>query len=664
MLVLNQNFTMIYRMHLLSWKGTQGRRLLIQTELGRLDKCIEKYTPLFLITFCLFTSCVLVLAGGYFTILGGVIGLMLMFVVLTYIGRVGNAIYIYSRKNFFFTLGFAFLYFYLVFRNYTLVIYGGQDPGYYQIYADVLSRGFGARFDSSAFEHFNNSGSYNLWSTNNTPSSSEIQFYPLLPTTLSLLIPIIGSNAYPVLAILCNLFVVCVVFDFLLSQKKLDNFFLPLVWLFIPATVWFSRIPASEILSTPLVLIALLLPFIISPKTKLIFWIYFFMSACLLLCRANPLLPTFLILGILWDFVLAKPSSLITFNFIKKFLAILIGSITAICFYVIFQPSFWTTYLIVELRKPTLFIISFLILFAILAVMLKTITSPILTFGVKSTYLINNVVRFIPLPIFLIINIYVLFSESWGVYLPENFGIGSSLYQRFGHTPFAFLLISLGFTLFLFKFKNTYIQMYFFALLTLCLLAVALRSPGIPYSYYFQRYWWSEVCLIVFLILVTSSYQNNVTQKNLTRNSLLRNSLVFLTILCQGIAFNLNSTKFTETGSSTTIALGQLSRYLTFQTTDLAFTSNVSPEFTSGVIIPLRYHFQNKISRIDTAGLNNSTFNKTQLISDTPCAGDTQLYFQNIPIQRLRGIGDFSLGSWILEERLVYVCKAAGNINR
>jgi hypothetical protein len=403
-----------------------------------------------------------VLLGRNYTIAGRVMGLILLVTILIYFGRVGNAMWVYSPKKFFSVLGFIFLYGFLTFRNYAPVVYGGQDPGYYQVYADILTRGFGAKFDSSTFEHFNNSGDYSLWSTNNTSSSSEIQFYPLLPSTLSLLIPLAGINAYPVLAILCNLFVVFVIYDYFLSQKKLDNFYLPLVWLFIPASVWFSRMPASELLSIPLLICALLLPFILSPKTKLIIWMYFLMSACLLLCRANPILPITLILGISWEFIFAKSSSSNALDFVKKFLAIIAGSGTAICLYITFQPSFWAV-LDRELRKPSLIVLGLLVLFTGLLILVKTIGSPDLTFKVETFNWFISAVRFIPLQIFLLINFYVLFSQPWGVYSPENFGISSSLYQRFGHTPIAFLLVSLGFTFFLFKFRNTSIQLYFFA---------------------------------------------------------------------------------------------------------------------------------------------------------------------------------------------------------
>jgi hypothetical protein len=132
--------------------------------------------------------------------------------------------------------------------------------------------------------------------------------------------------------------------------------------------------------------------------------------------------------------------------------------------------------------------------------------------------------------------------------------------------------------------------------------------------------------------------------------------------LCQGLAFNLNSTNFTETGSDTTNELGVLSRYLKSETSELAFTSEVSPEFTSAIIIPLRYHFQIKISRIDTPLLSSSSINELKIISDAPCATSAQLYSQVIPIRRLRGVGDFGLGNWIREERPVYVCETVGVI--
>jgi hypothetical protein len=298
-----------------------------------------------------------------------------------------------------------------------------------------------------------------------------------------------------------------------------------------------------------------------------------------------------MILGALWCFTLAKPSSQATLDFVKHFFAIIAGCFTAIYFYMLFQPTFWSI-LLVELRKPSLAVLVLLVLFSGLIVLLKRIKSPFVALDLSSSHLFNNVVRFIPFQVFFFVNFYILFSEPWGVYSPENFGVSSSLYQRFGHSPLAFILVSLGLTLFLFKFRSTSIQIYYFLILTIFLLSVALRSPGIPYSYYFQRYWWSEICLLIFLILATSSKENEVTPKNQKGLHLYRNSLVFITILCQGLAFNLNSTNFTETGSDTTNELGVLSRYLKSETSELAFTSEVSPEFTSAIIIPLRYHFQ------------------------------------------------------------------------
>jgi hypothetical protein len=213
--------------------------------------------------------------------------------------------------------------------------------------------------------------------------------------------------------------------------------------------------------------------------------------------------------------------------------------------------------------------------------------------------------------------------------------------------------MSFGLTLFLFRTQNTPVQNYLLGLLALFFLATAIRSPGIPYSYYFQRYWWSEVALIILLILVLSCRATTTTSKQ----RLWAESLVVSTILVQTLLFNTTSTIYTETGSKTTRDLQAFAEFIKEEVDHLAFTSNVSPEFTSGVIIPLRYHFELKISRIDLSTSLPDEMQGISLISDVPCAAGTEIASRKIAIKRLRNVGDMSLGAWVNDDRSIYVCE-------
>lgn len=64
-------------MKLLSWQGTKEKNTFIQTESKGFNQIAFIDSPLFLLLTCLFTSCVLILAGKNFAIFGKAIGMIL-----------------------------------------------------------------------------------------------------------------------------------------------------------------------------------------------------------------------------------------------------------------------------------------------------------------------------------------------------------------------------------------------------------------------------------------------------------------------------------------------------------------------------------------------------------------------------------------------------------
>ena len=612
-------------------------------------------TPLSLMIASLLMSTLFTLIGHSLVLFAKIFGALLLAMVVTYFFKIVKRLMDFPVSTIcVFILAFT-AYLYLVTRNYNVVVYGGQDPGYYQDYAKLLSRGFGANFNSSYFEDFRSSGTYQLWSTNNTPSVSEIQFYPLMPAILSLLIPFFSSYSYCALSIFSSLFIVFFLYDYLLEKKSKSLSYVPILWLFVPATIWFSRLPASEILSVPLFVVAIICPLRNYERSKSENSPILLLSMALILCRANPMFPVTLIATELWFFFKGDINSITLVKLSKRIFEVIVAVILSIFCYIHFQPSLWKI-LAPDYRRPTEYAVLLLfaastskILFALNEPARKIQTKFLTRFQFQAF----SIAVF---SVFISINLLVLYSQKWGVYTPKDFGIDSSIIHRLSHTPLWFVLSSFGFSLLIMLSNHSKNKSYFLGLFGLFIVATSVRSPGIPYSYYFQRYWWSEVGVIVLLLLVDASLGSG-EKKQTEKSNLITKWLVFLTILMQVLLFDITLTNKTETGSETFKSLQVLAKDLGAQKSDIVFSSDTPPDFTSAVVVPLRYYFGLHVSRVQDLVTFRSTNRQAIFIQSIPCRQSTEVIHQAIPVYRLRGVGNGSLGQWYRFTTQVYVCR-------
>jgi hypothetical protein len=598
-----------------------------------------------------------VISGGVFFLPGQVVLLVTLTLILLFIAHTYFKIYASSRLAFFYLLALTSMYIYISIVNYEPVVFGGQDPGYYEAFGKVLSRGHGSDFDPNLYESVEIEAPYSFWSIYVEKNHSEIEFYPFLPALIGGTNFLFHSYSYVVIAILSNILCVTLAHKFLQLRNSLSYSFIPALWFFIPATLWITRTPASEITSTPLTLLALMFPLYRKTSLTKNNLIIMMISFLLILSRANPLSIILLIGLSTWNFLSRDSDHLRLRNFVLEFASIILGASAGALIISVFQPNFWNS-LVIGTYKPFL---SYLpVLFVILVLLFwfdrfwanrrgETV--------VNILYKRSNLFPLLLLITVAGVTLYAQFSDTWGVYLPANFGIGTSPIDRFNHTLMYFILASFFTSIFLLRRPQHSYEILLYLCLLFFILSIALRSPGLPYSYYFQRYWWSEIALILWLLICLSSLNKQLLlSKFRISYSFL---IVFLSILLLIFTFDKQISANVEGGTLTSNNFSNLIvNKLDYEAT-LLVSRSADPSFISQIIIPLRYYFGQKISLRPNDDLQDINRKKIQIISDVECEKTFSQQSIDFQILRLRGVGAKSFGSWVEENRRVFICTKA-----
>ena len=606
------------------------------------------------LTLCLLIS-VLTIAGGNAFHLATILTIFVLSIIGFFI--LSTCLTILRESKFFFYLFVlsAGIFTYLVFYKFSPVVYGGQDPGYYQNFANVLSKGLGAHFKTDNFELFSGGKGYSFWSTYSGPIYSEIQFYPFMPSLLACISIIVGDYSYACLAVMCNLILVLIVIRYKFAQTQNYHSFTPLLWLFVPATLWFSRTPASETVSILLTTVAILVPPYSFKNRYQGLLVSFVISASLFLNRGNPL--SWMLLIIICGY-LALTDVDASDRYKRFFHHALIQS-AGVAFgaliYLLTQPNFFSI-LVTQTYAP--FFKYFVVFVAVIAIGIlaertQNSTSAFLQFRLKFNQVFTSLFPFFSYFLIFAISAYVLLSNSWGIYSPHDFGIGSSVRQRFTHTPLFMMASSFGIILSFIRFSSNKLQKLIF--LAFCFFAVstAIRTPGIPYSYYFQRYWWSEVALFVYFAIVFTDVKS-FSWLNMRISNRFVQGLVFLTIIFQIFTFDWRLVQHIEVGRKDNSAFSLIAKSNSVDEY-FAVRPDLEPSFISQVIVPLKYTYQVKISRLDFLNQLGVPRSKIRIIQDKECSSRSYGEF-SLDIFRLRSIGNRSAGIWYFGKQNIYMC--------
>jgi hypothetical protein len=615
------------------------------------------HTPLLMLVLAAMGGLAAIFGGLFFVVSQSFISILLTLIVL-FICRTYFLVYTRNHLVFYYLLLMTGAYIYLSFKNYVPVVIGGQDPGYYQAFGKVLSHGHGSSFDPQLYESIIPELPYSFWSIYTDANHSEIEFYPFLPALIGSITYIFGGNSYLVLSVLSNILCVAIVHKYLHLSKKDVNGFIPALWFFIPATLWITRTPASEISSIPLTVLALLYPLYRIKYQVMNCILLLFLSFSLVLSRANPLSVIMLVGISLWIFLAQSSSVHRAIDLILEVSMICLGSAIAAWVISQSQPNFWNS-LLIGTYIPFL---KYLMLLCALTVVLILLNDRNVRVGKKTAVDLIRRYSFLQIP-FLVTTVmlataYVLFSNKWGVYAPNDFGISNLPFERMNHTLLFFVLSSFFVSIALLRSPKDEIQSLLYLTLVFFILATAARSPGIPYSYYFQRYWWSEVGLLFWLLICLTSANHRISF--LKRSFPVSFLVISLTISFQVSTFGRAIVANTEGGTLTSNAFSEFVSQNLTPGAVLLISETAEPSFISQVVVPLRYYYDVKISTAPNS--NYQAFNKrgVQIVSDVDCSAMGRQKTTDIPVLRLRDVGSKSFGSWIMETRRVYLCTIRG----
>jgi hypothetical protein len=135
--------------------------------------------------------------------------------------------------------------------------------------------------------------------------------------------------------------------------------------------------------------------------------------------------------------------------------------------------------------------------------------------------------------------------------------------------------------------------------------------------------------------------------------------IVFLSILLLIFTFDKQISANVEGGTLTSNNFSNLIvNKLDYEAT-LLVSRSADPSFISQIIIPLRYYFGQKISLRPNDDLQDINRKKIQIISDVECEKTFSQQSIDFQILRLRGVGAKSFGSWVEENRRVFICTKA-----
>jgi hypothetical protein len=117
---------------------------------------------------------VLALNGGFFFSVGQIVALVMLAGIAGSVFLTLLSVYKDSVFAFMALVVMSGFFLFLVTDNYSPMVFGGQDPGYYTAFSRVLSESLGAPFDSSGFELTSDSGLPSA-STNNGLSEISVK---------------------------------------------------------------------------------------------------------------------------------------------------------------------------------------------------------------------------------------------------------------------------------------------------------------------------------------------------------------------------------------------------------------------------------------------------------------------------------------------------------
>jgi hypothetical protein len=602
---------------------------------------------------------ILTLSGGPFFNLGKVAAVALLFCTLFLISSTMIGVLKESRVAFLVMIVALVAFCSFLLANYSPVVYGGQDPAYYTAFSRVLSSSLGSPFVSSPFE-LTSEGTLTTTSSGSLPSTltsggtTEIQFYPMLPALMASVEFLFGDFNYLVVSVISALVVVAVILRGLERTPVMVKVLLASLWLFMPATIWFSRTPSSEIVSVAILALALLPRPIRAQGSAQVFWAIAFFALALLLARANPLLLILLIIA--WEFhsrlriqnaatktrilVIAGSSSLaalfglwVYWRYMPDFLEVI--------FFAIYGPHLEIAALMAG--SVALFsIVSFHYLNR------RGVNRRQAIFE-SSRRKINISLTSIAVLLLVTTTLIVMFSDDWGVYTTSQFGIGPSLVERFYSTSAAFLATSFGLSVLLLKVKYDSLHSMFLLGLVASLVFALVRNPGIPISYFYERYWWAEISLIILLLIGNSLiFQNgqNTAPKWVAR------VLIFSSVL-NVIVFDRTIIEATEGGSQA--AFKTIVRELRTQgDNEIYFSKEDDIWWLSQIVVPLRYSFGVRITELEPP--NSNLPSHALLIASKPCA--LPLEYVTIPMEIYR-LGKYVglVQGWVNYTQYVYICK-------
>ncbi len=595
------------------------------------------------------------LTGGNSLYLSRILTIVLILLLIVFILNSIIVILKQSAKYGFLISGIYIVFLQLLFRNYTPVMFGGQDPGYYSAFSKILARGLGSPFPNNSFEQDHSFEPNTLWSIYTDKGFTEIQFYPMLPSLMSGIDSLTGDYTYPAIAGLSGLVVSTFILKFFCDVTLGSRIALVSIWLFMPATLWFSRTPSSEIISV--VFVAFILTLNPSKQTNLKqTLLVFLLTLNLVLVRPNPIFIVLLL-------VYGAFSHQVGNDFFRKntiftsAIGLSLGVTAGIVLYWQYMPNFGSVILSLiyyPFIQPSLILFTFiLVIFTILyakrnyffSETLKSIPNNKSLNNIKT---LNSALLVLAISLVFIASAITLRNKGWGDYESSWFGENFGFIELVTKTPVAFFLTTFGLTFLFVKSNSETYQTKLLLVICAFTLFALLRNPAIPMTYFYERYWWSEIALFLVFLIGTSI-------SGIKKNSIFIFGTIF-SVITLLVFFGWTVTSQTEGGASTKT---EFEKILT--TVDkipdhvVFFKDDEAPSWVSQFVIPLRYYYGLQVSSESQRNRLPADVFRFVEISSQPC-GPIVLAKFDFVVGRLSKYVPDGNSSWQQGLATVYLC--------
>ncbi len=595
------------------------------------------------------------LNGGIGIYVSRVLTIVLVILLLVFILNSIIAILKQSARFGLVIFGIYLVFIQLIFRNYTPVMFGGQDPGYYSAFSKILARGLGSPFPNHFFEQDQSFGTYTLWSIYTDKGFTEIQFYPMLPSLMSGIDSLTRDYTYPAIAGLSGLVISTFILKFFTGVTLGSRIALVSIWLFMPATLWFSRTPSSEIISVVFVAFILTL----NPSKHTNFkqtLLVFLFTVNLILVRPNPI---FIVLLLVYGSFSHQSGN----NFFRKNTIIntatglILGVTAGIALYWLYMPNFGSV-ILTKIYYP--FIQPSLILFALISLIFiilyakqnyffsEGIRSRTSSVSLKNVETLNSSLLVLAVSLIFIASAIVLRDKGWGEYESSWFGANFGFIELLTKTPFAFFLTTFGVTILFVKGNFETYQTKLLLVICSFILFALLRNPAIPMTYFYERYWWSEIGLFFVFLIGTSI-------SNFRKNRTFVTGAIF-SVITSLVFFGWTITSQTEGGAQTKVAFEEITTTINEIPDHLVFfKDDEEPSWLSQYVIPLRYYFGLEVSTESQKNLLPADKFRFIEISSQPC-GPIALKEFDFAVGRLSKYSTEGRSSWQQGLATVYLC--------